>query len=123
MTLVMVHMNAVVVADGKLRVDRKFHAGMLRYVERIKHPIVTVNPSLRPGEAIMDPIEVPLADLAYRPIAIVTDGDLNPLEPEMVRHQIASSALVYGAALGSAEAAQSLGVPYVVIAEHDLPTG
>jgi glycosyltransferase involved in cell wall biosynthesis len=123
MTLLMVHENAVVVADGKLRVDRKFHAGMLRYVERIKRPIVTVNPSLRAGQAIMDPIEVPLADLAYRPIAIVTDGYFNPLEPELIRQQIASSALVYGAALGSAETARSLGVPYVVISEHDLPTG
>jgi glycosyltransferase involved in cell wall biosynthesis len=123
MTLVMVHMNAVVVADGKLRVDRKFHAGMLRYAGQIRQPIVTMNPALRPGQAIMDPIEMPVAELAYRPVALVTDGYLNPVEPERVQREIAASALVYGGALGSAEAARTLGVPYVVIAEHDLPTG
>ena len=114
MHLVMTHANPAAVRDGLLTVDRKFHVGMLRYVDLIHSPIVTVNPPLLDGQKIMDAIEVPIAQLPYR---IST-------APAELRELIRGAALVYGSGntMHGGAIARDLGVPYVMVLEYDLQT-
>jgi colanic acid/amylovoran biosynthesis glycosyltransferase len=95
-------------------VDRKFHVGMLRYVDLIHSPIVTVNPPLLDGQRIMDAIEVPIAQLPYR---IST-------APTELRELITGATLVYGSGntMDGGTIARDLGVPYVMVLEYDLQT-
>jgi glycosyltransferase involved in cell wall biosynthesis len=122
--IVMVHFNPVSVGDGFLVVDRKFHEGLLRYSEALG-PIHCLNPAIRLGQPIMDPVEVRLEELPYRISAIETNGDpwvCAKHEVKRVEGVIASSDLVYGWGLSSSEIARKLGVPYILILEYDLAT-
>lgn len=114
MTMVMIHANPAVVRDGLLKVDRKFHVGMLRYADLIHTPIVTVNPPLSDGQMIMDAIEVPTAALPYR--ISTTPTEL----PDLIR----GAALVYGSEniMHGGTIAREMGVPYIMVLEYDLHT-
>jgi colanic acid/amylovoran biosynthesis glycosyltransferase len=121
----MIHSNPVSVADGVLRVDRKFHHGMLAYVAGINAKLVTANPLILPGQAVMDPVSVPLADLPYQVIGLPVDAAQRVLPGEhwqQLEQHIAASALLYGASTQTREVALAQGVPYVSVLEYDLHT-
>jgi glycosyltransferase involved in cell wall biosynthesis len=122
--LTMVHNNPARVGNNMLRVDRKFHVGMQNYAAHIQTPLTTINPELAPGETIMDPVEVPCAEISYRVITIKTDAALCPLpsESSRLRDEISRSSLIYGTGLDSSKIARELGIPYIPILEHDLQT-
>ena len=123
--ITMMHSNPARIENGVLRVDRKFHIGMLTYADRIRASLMTVHPELPPDVRIMDPIEVPCADLPYQIMTVKTDRGWTPLPVEMprLRDEIAHSQLVYvGGLPGTADIARSAGVPYILILEYDLQT-
>lgn len=122
--LTMVHSNPARVGNDMLKVDRKFHVGMQNYAAQIQTPLTTVHPEMAPGQTIMDPIEVPCAELSYRVITIKTDAALRPLPSESLRlrDEISRSSLIYGTGLGSSKIARELGIPYILILEYDLQT-
>ena len=122
--LTMVHNNRVSLEDGIFKVDRKFHVGMQSYVRGVRAPILSVHPQSAPGASIMDPVEVPCAELGYTVMALKTDRLMRPLpgEREQLRDAIRCSQLVYGGGLGSAELAWKMGVPYILAREYDLLT-
>jgi colanic acid/amylovoran biosynthesis glycosyltransferase len=114
MNIVMIHANPASLRDGVLTVDRKFHVGMIRYAEKIRFPIVTVNPPLQDGQKVMDAVEVPIANLPYR---IST-------APTELHDLIRDAGLVYGYEnwMDGASIARKLGVPYIMLLEYDLKT-
>lgn len=124
MSLTLVLTNPTAIEGGRLRIDRKAHVGLLNYAENIAQPITTVHPLARPGQAIMDAIEVPLSELPYSVTAFETDASYQFLPSELprVRAQIAASSLIYGAGMGCERMARELGVPYIMVLEYDLPT-
>ncbi len=124
MTITVVHSNPVALQSGVMRVDRKFHLGMLRYADGLDEPVLTVNPATRVGQSIMDPIEVPLNELPYAVMAIRTGADRLPLPSELppLSAVIGRSTLVYGGDLGAAHLCRALHVPYVLMLEYDLQT-
>lgn len=122
--LTMIHNNRAHVAAGQFYVDRKFHVGMQTYVRQIKEPILSVHPESLPEQQTMDPVQIPCEELGYSVMTLKTDGASRPLASELdhLREQISRSRLVYGNALGSAQLARELGVPYISILERDLKT-
>lgn len=121
--IVMVHSNPVAIVDGRLRVDRKFHEGMIRYSEHLLNPCVSVNPALRDNDAIMDPVDVALTDLPYAVEALPSDSSGLPT-PEAggrLHQQIASARLVYGTGQ-SYRLAKRMGRTFVSLQEYDLPS-
>ena len=48
MTLTMIHSNPAHIADGTVRVDRKFLTGMQNYVANLSVPIASVHPQMGP---------------------------------------------------------------------------
>lgn len=122
--LTMIHANPAHIIDGRLRVDRKFHLGMLSNVQKVEAQIVTVHWDDGGEGQIMDPVEVPLDKLGYGVMTVKVNrhGMPEPQELERLRSQIARSRVMYGNALGSVSIARELGVPYVMFIEYDLKT-
>lgn len=122
--LTMVHNNRAQLENGVFKVDRKFHVGMQSYVRGVNAPILSVHPQCSPDASIMDPIEVPYAELGYSVMTLKTDKSMQPfpVERERLRDAILRSQLVYGGDLGSAELADRFGVPYILAREYDLRT-
>lgn len=123
--LTMVHANSVMIRNGMLTVDRKFHLGMLKYCEHIPERITAVNPVFNGVGSIMDAIELPLCDLPYEIVAIDagTEDDTGEVGGRRkLREIIGSSRLVYGVGLDSAAIARQHGVRYIQILEYDLQT-
>ncbi len=122
--LTIVHNNPVSLDGGVLRVDRKFHDGMLNYVAHIKAPIVTVHPMAKVGEPVMDPVEVPLHALPYKVLGINIDKRAMPLAPDALAlsQQIAQSQTVVGYGYGSATMAHQHGKRMIACLEYDLQT-
>ncbi len=120
----MVHANPAAIQGAHLRIDRKFHLGMLNYASHIASPITTLHPMLRSGQAIMDAIEVPLSELPYAIMIFETDASyrLQPFEYARMREQIAASRLVYGSGMSCEQIARRVGVPYIMVLEYDLQT-
>ncbi len=121
--LVMVHANTAKVENGVFKVDRKFHVGMLTYARTIGSPLVTIHPE-NEGEPIMDPVQIPVADLPYRVMTIKLGGDGRPLPAEIPRlHEVISRCkLVYGGGFGAQAIASHAGIPYIPVMEYDLGT-
>ncbi len=122
--LTIVHNNPISLDDGLLRVDRKFHDGMLNYVAAIRAPITTVHPLMRPGQSVMDPVVLPLAQLPYRVLGINVDKFAMPLAPDAqaLEQTIAQSSAVVGYGYGSASLAQRHGKRMIACLEYDLQT-
>lgn len=122
--LTMVHTNGMRIEGGIVRVDRKFHQGMLAYREAIHAPIVSVHPEAPPNAPIMDAIEVPEAELGYSVLTLAVDakGSPTPIDRERLRAQLAQSRLMCGGGLGSAALARAVGTPYILFVEYDLRT-
>lgn len=122
--IAMAHHNSARIDDGVFKVDRKFHVGMQTYAQRIRAPLITIHPEKQPGEATMDLIEVPLAQLPYRVMTVKVDRAQRPLPEEMprLREEISRARLLYGSSVGSTDIARGLGIPYILILEYDLQT-
>src|SRR6187551_2835529 len=93
--LALVHANAVSIENGMLRVDRKFHLGMLNFVQQMKLECCSLHPQLRDGQRIMDQIELPVRELPYRIQAVPVDASGTPVRTgvAMVRQVIGGSRL------------------------------
>jgi glycosyltransferase involved in cell wall biosynthesis len=122
--LTMIHNNRARIENDMFIVDRKFHVGMQFYVNSVRAPLLSVHPESEPGAAIMDPVQVPIAQLGYRVMTLKTDKLMRPLpaDRQRLRDTIRGSRLVYGGALMSAELAAQVGVPYILMKEYDLQT-
>src|SRR6188768_634828 len=96
--LALVHANAISIESGILRVDRKFHLGMLHFASQMKLPCCTLNPQAVAGQRIMDQIEVPIAELPYRIESVTVDGFGLPVRDGLarMREAIERSRLTYG---------------------------
>jgi colanic acid/amylovoran biosynthesis glycosyltransferase len=124
MSITMLHQNSARIDNGVFKVDRKFHVGMQAYAEGIRAPLVTVHPEAQ-GEVTMDLIEVPVSELSYGVITVKIDGARHPLPAEIPRlqEQISGSKIMYSdIGFGCAQIARSVGIPYILIVEHDLQT-
>jgi colanic acid/amylovoran biosynthesis glycosyltransferase len=122
--LTFIHNNPIELRDGVIRVDRKFHEGMLNYVRHIPVAITTVHPWLRPEQLVMDSIELSVNELPYRVTGVhVPDGiRLASEDQPTLEALIGASSLVVGFGYGAAVMAKRLGKPYVPILEYDLQT-
>jgi len=122
--LALVHANPVSIENGTLRVDRKFHLGMLSFVQQMKLHCCTLHPRLHPGQRIMDQIEVAVQELPYsiQSVAVDARGALADGGVAMVREVIGRSRLTYGTGMMSFQIARELKRPYVSILEYDLKT-
>lgn len=122
--IALVQSNPVVLQGGMVRVDRKFHLGMLSFTGPLKAHCCALHPRLGAGHRIMDPIDIPVAELPYSVEAVDLDasGTLTTEGLATLRRVIGSSRLTYGAGMGSYGIARSLQRPYVSIQEYDLPT-
>lgn len=121
--ITMMHSNPAVVRGDSLLIDRKFHLGMKNYITAIPHEIVSIHPSGRAGERIMDAIEVPLKDLSYKVITVRREGAGGILaDIECMTAQLRSSVLVYGGGMGSEVISTKLKIPQIAVLECDLAT-
>ena len=122
--LVLQHANPAAVVDGRLTIDRKFLTGMDTYVRSIAAPMVSVHPASKPGQPIMDPVTVPLADLPFRVLALDVDrrGRLAGPGRDALRELLLRARLLYGAGVEGSALCRELGVPVIAVLEYDLPT-
>lgn len=123
--ITMIHQAPARLEGGVLRVDRKFHEGMINYVAAIAAPIMTVNPSASADATIMDAIDIPVSDLGYEILTLKTDpysGGLAGAELQRLHEQIARSTMVYGFTPEACRHARSKAIPYIPVIEYDLPT-
>lgn len=122
--LTMIHLNTARIDQGKLIVDRKFHVGMQSYIQKIRSPIVSIQPETTADNQIMDAVEVPLNQLGYGVLTVQTDKTnlALPKEHARMRDQIGKSKLMYGDGLGSTAFARELSVPYILMREYDRRT-
>jgi colanic acid/amylovoran biosynthesis glycosyltransferase len=123
-SLLLIHNNPIFLADGRLRVDRKFHEGMLNYGAHIRAPMTTLHPLAAAGHRIMDPVEVPLAELPYQVIGVHLNhrGQVLPSATAAVSAATAQASLVVGYGYGSGAIAKRQGKRYIAALEYDLPT-
>ena len=122
--LTMFHSNPARIAGNRIRVDRKFHVGMLKYCQSIAARIVSVHPEATDGPEPMDTIDVPLTALPYG-VLVVNDDPRSQsgfAQREALDRQLARSAIVYGMGLGCEALARSRGLPYIMTMECDLMT-
>jgi colanic acid/amylovoran biosynthesis glycosyltransferase len=124
MVLLMAHSNVARIENGLFHVDRKFLAGMLRYAERIRRPLLTVHPEATPEASIMDRVAAPLSGLPFDVMTVKVDGwgRALPTDIPRLREAISRSALVYGWGVGAPPLARELNVPYILVLEYDLRT-
>ena len=94
--------------DG-IRVDRKFHLGMLRYADLIDARIRCLVPEGTPDS--LDRVEAPTEALPYE-VAFLS-------EPGAVEATLRDSNLLYGMNPDVLRRARRLGVPYVMVTEHN----
>lgn len=117
--LTMIHSNPAQIRGGSLLIDRKFHSGMLNYLERLDEPITSVHPVGTPDSAVMDPVEIPIKDLGYQ--VIVSDGRSQQLIGAVDRC-VRASRLVYGEGMGVEAIALECEIPQVAVLEYDRST-
>lgn len=122
--LTIVHNNPVSLQDGGMRVDRKFHDGMLNYVSHIRAPITTVHPLAQPGESVMDPVELRVDELPYQVLGLRVDHRSVPDEASQnaLHGLIQASQVVVGYGYGSSKMALAHRKRMIVCLEYDLQT-
>lgn len=122
--ITLIHMNPVELVGDKLRVDRKFHTGMLDYAGAINSRVLSVNPARQRSQSIMDAVELPVADLPYGVLALDTDTNGVPTAAafEKLNRQIAGSLLVVGYGYNAARTAEKNAKRYIPVIEYDLHT-
>ena len=109
-------------------VDRKFHEGMIGYVERLDCPFSCLMPSFTSAEAsqAMDMVEVSASELPYR-VNVLSKPLLGAESLRIIERSLDGIVLVY---LGSSEdlnfavasACRRRGIPYAVVSEYTVQT-
>jgi colanic acid/amylovoran biosynthesis glycosyltransferase len=115
--------------DGQMvRINRKFHVGMIEYARRLPGPVACVLPQLSASQAAetIDLIEVPRETLAYQ-IHLVPTRQCGPAGEAVLEDVVGRSQLVYCGSTAplnrtAARICRRLGLPYVVITEYTLRT-
>jgi len=125
--ILMVHANPVRSAQGVVTVDRKFHNGMLEYVERLGTPIVSLHPHLTVEQEskVMDLVRIPEAQLGYRVMTFDDSfhgGKVSAQTRERLADLIGQSSVVYGGGSVIMALARSMRVPAVCIVEYNFRT-
>lgn len=123
--VLMAHLNPMSIENGVLRVDRKFHTGMLDYARHLPHDLITVNPLAVGDQPIMDAIEVPVSELPYNPHVVRTNGSPEHVHADdraKLQQLILRADLVYGCGLDIAKIARYVRIPYILVLEYDLQT-
>ena len=109
-------------------IDRKFHEGMIGFVERLDRPFSCLMPRFTPAESsqAMDMIEVPISELPYR--ANVLEKPLLGADSlRIVERSLDGVALAYLGAfedlnLAVASACRGRDIPYAVVSEYTVQT-
>jgi glycosyltransferase involved in cell wall biosynthesis len=114
--LTMIHSNPAVLESGLLRIDRKFHTGMLAFVDALACPITTVHPRAADVSRIMDPVILRLNELPYAVRVRERQGDSS------VADLISKSTLVCGGDQTDWRIAIANGIPFIPVLEYDLGT-
>ncbi len=126
--LTLIHNNPVRLEGDVLRVDRKFHDGMLNYVRHIQGgadgKIVTVHPLAADGDGVMDPVELSIKNLPYQVLGIGIDrrGALLPQDAPKLDAHVAQSRVVVGYGYGTERMAKRHGKRLISCLEYDLQT-
>ena len=109
-------------------IDRKFHEGMMGYVERLDRPFSCLMPRFTPAEAsqAMDMIEVPISELPYR-VNLLEKPLLGADSLRIIERSLDGVALAYlgafeGLNLAVANACRGRDIPYAVVSEYTLQT-
>jgi colanic acid/amylovoran biosynthesis glycosyltransferase len=107
-----------------VRINRKFHTGMVEYTRRLRNPVVCILP--RQARADLDVIEVPRNELPYG-VYPVESRNVNSGDMPILDRTIRNSAVVYcGPAENLNHRVASLclrhHVPYIVVTEFTLRT-
>jgi glycosyltransferase involved in cell wall biosynthesis len=109
-------------------IDRKFHEGMIGFVERLDRPFTCVLPRLTPAEArhAMDMIKVPISELPYR-VNLLDQPVSSAANLRVIERSLDGVGLVYLGAfedlnLSVASLCRARGIPYAVVSEYTLRT-
>lgn len=114
--------------SNSILIDRKFHDGMIGFVERLDLPFASLLPHLTPEETrrAMDMIEVPLPDLPYRvdflASPFVTSQNLRVVERSLDRTTLAQLGALDALNLAVADSCRRRGIPYVIVSEYSMRT-
>jgi colanic acid/amylovoran biosynthesis glycosyltransferase len=125
--ILVVALCGVVPRPDSILIDRKFHEGMIGYVERLDRPFSCLLPRLASAEAndAMDMIEVPLAELPYR-INVLESPILSADSLRVIERSLNGVGLVYlgfgDLNLAVANAGRERGIPYAIVSEYTLRT-
>jgi colanic acid/amylovoran biosynthesis glycosyltransferase len=122
--LTLIHNNGIVCNARTMRVDRKFHEGMLNYVEHLRVPITTVHPLCEPHATVMDPVELAFDDLPYRVLGLHVDrrGAADAIGRDALRAEIRRSQVVVGYGYGAPAMSIEAGKRLIACLEYDLET-
>jgi colanic acid/amylovoran biosynthesis glycosyltransferase len=114
--------------SGSILIDRKFHDGMIGFVERLNLPFVCLLPHLTSEEAsrAMDMIEVPLRILPYR-VDFLASPFVTTQNLRVVERSLGGTTLAYLGALDAlnlavADSCRRRGIPYVIVSEYSMRT-
>jgi len=114
--------------SNSIVIDRKFHEGMLGFVERLDLPTACLLPQLTPAEArsSMDMVEVPREDLPYR-INLLEPPLLSPQNARFIERTLDGTTIVMLGALDDlhlavASECRRRAIPYVLVSEYTLQT-
>ena len=108
--------------------ERKFHDGMLGFVERLDVPIACLLPRLSAAEtdAAIDSIEAPLEDLTYRihyvERPVPTPDNLRTIEGLLDEAGLVILGALENFNMAIAKLCQRRGVPYVIVSIPRRPS-
>ncbi|HLI80512.1 MAG TPA: glycosyltransferase [Candidatus Binataceae bacterium] len=108
--------------------ERKFHDGMLGFVERLDVPIACLLPRLSAAETdgAIDSIEAPLEDLTYRihyvERPVPTPDNLRTIEGLLDEAGLVILGALENFNMAIAKLCQRRGVPYVIVTEYTQKT-
>ena len=127
-TILMVAQCGAAVSDGVLRIDRKFHTGMLEFARRIPRRMACLLPrvSFEESAAAMDQIELRLETLPYDVHLVPAPLDGTVATEAIDGAQRRAALVCVGSSIGLAAAAadrcRRAGIRYVVVTEYTLRT-
>lgn len=119
-----IHNNPIVIRDGRLTVDRKFHTGMQEYSTHLSTDLLTVHPLVGDARDLMDPVELSVAELPYKVLGLTMTAGNEPDAGSVSKldKALQGSEVVVGWGYGVAQRAEQLGKRYIACLEYDLQT-
>ena len=126
--ILVVTLSGVELRSASILIDRKFHEGMIGFVERLDRPFSCLMPRLTSAEAghAMDMIEVPKSELPYR-VNALEKPLLSAESLRIIESSLEGVALAYLGAFEDlnqavASACRGRDIPYAVVSEYTLQT-